>query len=424
MSAPAAIPNENESAIGGKKGADKKEGKEAKGADKKEGKDAKGAEGADGKGADGKGADGKGADAAKGAVSGKSVCVDTVEKPCHMKITGQKLMNLEKDISDYFDKKIKDAGHNFTEGIKNSVNGQLKCGKNTLSAIPNMISEIGKSTANAISGISKSVNELGGKDLKGFPNIFVPFQNAYLLLVHKLQSALNQAALGKNAEQILADPNLNSRALLQKIGENSRIYKLITRDPEFQNFLKKWMDDYAAALVSSLDAAQPAIDKMTAKAQNIIDTTSHKLGDTLGDGLTNIIKSTVSAVPVVGAVVSGLGTIGKIGNQILETCEPGISKGAGIVLPIANAVDYQMKLTQCKAKQFVRPITNALARIEKLGNSAAGGGGGVGKHFTRKQLKHKIDKATRRVQHLLTKFTITKKKQKKVRSKTYRQRRH
>jgi hypothetical protein len=347
------------------------------------------AKGADAKNADAKGADAKGADAkgdgadAKGAEGDnnkkKEEC--TTEMPCHGQGTGRVLTFFEKKEKE-FEKKARDA---VVGSVKNFLKGQQNCAIDIAKNVP----KVAKATTAKIQDMNF--------------NIVEPFKKAYLMLKNKLYTIVNRIALGSEWEKIVNDPALKNDILQAKVLKNSRIVKLITEDAEFKKHFEKWSNEYADALVNSLNVAQPAIDKMTGKAQSIIMDTSSKLGNTIGDSLTNTIKTAIAAVPIVGAVVDAAITIGKVGNQILETCEPVISKGAGVVLPIVNAIDYQYEETMCKGKKLLKPIKSAVERVEKkMAASPAAGGGKL--HHTRKHLNYKIKKATRRVQHLLKNF--------------------
>ena len=362
---------------------------DAKGADAK-GADAKGADtkGADAKGADAKGADGaadaKGADGAADAkgdgAADKGKC--TTEMPCHGKKTGLALTAIGEKI----DKTMNDARRSAINSVKQFVKGQQNCAIDIAKNVP----KVAQATSDKIQNIDLNIAE--------------PFKKAYLMLKNKLYTIVNRIALGSEWEKIVNDPTLKNDILQAKVLKNSRIVKLITEDAEFKKHFKKWSDEYADALVNSLNVAQPAIDKMTGKAQKIIMDTSSKLGNTIGDSLTNTIKTAIAAVPVVGPVIEAAIVIGKIGNQILETCEPAISKGAGIVLPIVNAIDYQYEKTKCKGKELLKPVKSAVERVEKKMAASPAAGGGKYSHHTRKHLNYKIQKATRRVQHLLKNF--------------------
>ena len=314
---------------------------------------------------------------AKGAEETTKICVIGV--PCHGEKTGKALTAIGRK----FDETIDNARKSVSDGVKQFVKGQQDCAMDVVKNVPKV--------AHAAKDTIANVNL----------NIAEPFKKAYLMAKNKLYSIVNRIALGPDWESILNDPTLNNELLSQKVSRNSRLIKLITEDTEFKNHFKKWSDEYADALVNSLNTAQPAIDKMTDKAKDLMMDASGKLGTTLGDSLTNTIKTAIAAIPFVGAAIDGVITLGKLGNQILETCEPVITKGAGVILPIVDAVDYQYEQTKCKGTELIVPVKNAMARIEAATKS---GGGGGGKHYTRKHINYKIQKATRRVQHLLKKF--------------------
>ena len=305
-------------------------------------------------------------------------------KSCHGKSLADSLRGLD-NIGDKIDEKLKNVQNNLVNGVKNAAKGQLKCGADMAKSIPNAITNIGKSYAGAINNVAGSVknvyNELNGHTLVGFPNIGGPFQTAYLMMVNKLQKTINKLALGKDAEAIVEDSNMNPHVLLEEVSKNSAMYNLIMADPEFKLFFGKWMKDYADALVSALDAADPAINKMTDKFNNLINDVSVKTGDTIGNSLSNVLKSMISAVPGAGALISGAATFAKMGNQITEICETAVPKVAGIGLPIANAVTDQINLTKCKANEFKKPLDKVMSKI-------SGGAGTRGKIYNKTKNKY------------------------------------
>lgn len=373
----------------GTEGEKKKEGTEGEGEEKK--KEGEGTEG-----------DGEKKDEKK-----KEDCPPG--KNCAGKKPGEKLVAIGNT-----GKGLEDAAVNLMDaGIKKvigAVTSPAKCIKLVASDLPNIfgnaIKGIGDSASGAIDKITNSVNglfaELGGREIKGYPNFFGPFETAYAVMIIKFQDVINKIALGENANQILADPSMDSKKLLDKMMRTSTRYKDAVKEAEFQGIFKEWMSNYVNSLLTTLDIAQPEIDRINNKLKEIIEGMGDNVGKSISHSLVNVIKAVVSNIPVVGGVVSVLTSADQLGQEILKLCEPPIVKGAGIVLPVVNGINNQIDKIKCEGEKLSKKL-EPVFRIKGGGISAANVRadiGGMSAASTRK----KINNSTKRIQYMLRRF--------------------
>jgi hypothetical protein len=319
---------------------------------------------------------------------------------------GKKLDNAAADLMDKGIKKLMGA-----------IVSPVKCVQLVATDLPNVIENfikgIGNSTSGAIDKITNSINglfaELGGREIKGYPDLFGPFETAYAVLIINIQNIINKIALGANANQILADPNMDSKRLLDKMMRTSTRYKDAVKEAEFQGIFKEWMSNYINALLTTLDIAQPEIDRINKKIKDIIEGMGDNIGESISHSLVNVIKAVVSNIPGVGGIVSALTSADQLGQEILKLCEPPIVKGAGIVLPVVNGVHNQIEKTKCQ-------INKLASKVEPIFHKFSGGGGisGAKNGRTRKisganisngtSTQKKINNSTRRIQYMLGRF--------------------
>jgi hypothetical protein len=306
---------------------------------------------------------------------------------------------------DSMDKIVKDKMYNSMKNAWTNLSDKAKCpiyvGKTLPEIIPNMITKIGQSTAGAFNNVSNSIKNLfdqvSGQDIKGYPNIFGPFEVAYAAVIIKIQNVINKIALGADADKILADPKIKSGELLDKMMRTSKRYKDAIKDAQTRDIFKDWMKNYTDALLETLDVAKPEVDRINKEINNIIEGMGDNIGESLSHALVNVVQSAVANVPVVGGIVSAVLSADQLGQEIINACKPPIAKGAGIVMPVVNGINKQIDKTKCQLNDLAKKFEPVMKKLDKLE-------GGGGKNKTVKNVGKKINNTTRRVEYMLSRF--------------------
>ena len=413
-----------------------KDGK-GKGEDGEDGDGKKDGEG-EGKDGEGEGEDGdKGKD---GKCVGKDTCAGD-KLASKLSAPANKLRSLDTMLRDKVNNSMKDAWKNLTDKAKCPIYVAEKIPD----MIPNMIEKIGKSTAGAFDNVANSIKNLfdqvSGQEIKGYPNIFGPFEVAYAFVIIKIQNVINQLALGADADKILADPAIKSGELLAKMMRTSKRYKDAIKEAELQDIFKDWIKNYTDALLETLDIAKPEIDRINTELKNIIEGMGDNIGESLSHALVNVVRSVVSNIPIVGGIVSAVMSADELGQEIINACKPPVAKGAGIIMPIVNGVNKQVDKTKCQVDKLVKKIEPLMLKLENKANSVGekvnskvekmsskmdekvekmsskmdekvekskegggGGGGGGRQKKTVKNIGKRINNATRRVEYMLSRF--------------------
>ena len=377
-----------------------KDDDKAKGKDDAEGsKDDKGDE-AKGKGDEAVGNDGKNAD-------GKCVGEDS----CTMRGTADKLSDTHIKMQG-LDQMAKDKLHSMLKNGWGALNDKAKCvsmvTKELPNVVPNMIEKIGSSTSLAIDNVSNSIKNLfdqvSGQEIKGYPDIFGPFEVGYAMIIIKIQNIINQIALGADADKILADPNIKSGELLDKMMRTSKRYKDAVAQAEFKNIFEEWMKNYVDALLKTLDIAQPEIDRINQRLNSIIEGMGDNIGESISHALVNVISAVVSNIPGVGGIVKVILSADELGQELIDGCRP-LAKAAGSMANVVDGVNKQISKTQCN----INELSKKLEPVLNIGSSQAGGGMGR-KKTTRKtkERKRKLNNTTRRIKYMLGQFKCKK----------------
>ena len=377
-----------------------KDDDKAKGKDDAEGsKDDKGDE-AKGKGDEAVGNDGKNAD-------GKCVGEDS----CTMRGTADKLSDTHIKMQG-LDQMAKDKLHSMLKNGWSALNDKAKCvsmvTKELPNVVPNMIEKIGSSTSLAIDNVSNSIKNLfdqvSGQEIKGYPDIFGPFEVGYAMIIIKIQNIINQIALGADADKILADPNIKSGELLDKMMRTSKRYKDAVAQAEFKNIFEEWMKNYVDALLKTLDIAQPEIDRINQRLNSIIEGMGDNIGESISHALVNVISAVVSNIPGVGGIVKVILSADELGQELIDGCRP-LAKAAGSMANVVDGVNKQISKTQCN----INELSKKLEPVLNIGSSQAGGGMGR-KKTTRKtkERKRKLNNTTRRIKYMLGQFKCKK----------------
>ena len=266
--------------------------------------------------------------------------------------------------------------------------------------LPNLINQSGDAASNSINKITDSIKKLfdqfNGQDIPGYPNIIPPLETLYASAMMKIQGSINKALLGQDGNKIMADPNTKPKALLQKLEASSINFKKMVSDEQFQEIFKKWMINYTSAFAESLELAKPQLDQLKAMMEGVIGDISKKLGTTLGKALFDVVKSAIGEIPLAGGVLDLIISIIQMGENIVKSCLPIVSKGAGAVLPPLNMMNKKYVETMNDVNCLMKKIDPIMKKME--GQK----GGGI-------QVDKKIQRATKRVQYMLKQFTRRKK---------------
>jgi chaperonin cofactor prefoldin len=258
-----------------------------------------------------------------------------------------------------------------------------------------MINGIGKSISGQFDNITSSINTtFKAVEHKGFKGFYAPFQIAHAMFLGKIQNIINNIALGKDADIILADPKMSKKFLFDKIALQSRKYRDALADAEFRGVFKIWLAEYANTLMETLKIAQPEIDRVNDEIKNIIEDMGDNIGNSLGHALTNVITSVVSALPGVGGVIGAIKSADQLGQDLIKGCEP-LSQGAGIIMEGVNTLNKEKSRLECEVNKFEKKVEPIMKRIESI--QQVGG--------ANKNMKKKIKNTTKRVHYLLNRFT-------------------
>ena len=334
-------------------------------------------------------------DKAAPAGKGKSDCKD--KKSCALREFAEDLQSPSK----FFEKASTDLVNAGIKKVVGAITDKGKCVELVVKDLPSIagtvITSMGDSASGALDKITNSIKnlfaEVGDREIKGYPDLFGPFETIYAIIIINIQNIINKIALGENANQILADPNMDSKKLFEKMMKTSGRYSDAVKEAKFQGLFKEWISNYISALLKTLEIAQPEIDRINAKIKEIISGMGSNVGESVSEALLNVIKSVISTIPIVGGILQAILAADQLGQQIIKGCTPPIAKGAGIVMPIVNGVNTQIDKLQCTGKELLNKLEPILKVPEQKGGKAAG-----------KNTRKKINNSTKRLRFLLSRF--------------------
>ena len=312
---------------------------------------------------------------------------------------GNGLSSMKKVLDD----KVKGAG----KAMLTVATNPAQCAANVAGAVPAIVGSVFDAVAGGIDKIGNSFNNLGAKaEAKGFDGIFAPFEIGHSMFMQKLQNVASSIALGsdfwqKHPELPQGDPKAAAKIVVDTAMKRSGIYKLALEDAETRGIFKKWLSQYTDSLLNALKVAQPEIDRINNEIRTIIEGAGSNVGDAAGTAIANALTTALSALPVIGGVVSGVTALDNLGKKIVGICEPPLVKGAGIVLPVVNAFNKQKSRLNCEVTKLTNTIKKPIERLEAKLTPQSGGAG----MRSKKNIKKKIVTTQKRVTYLLNRFT-------------------
>ena len=168
------------------------------------------------------------------------------------------------------------------------------------------------------------------------------------------------------------------------------------------------MINYTSAFAETLELAKPQLEELKAMLNGVIEDISKKLGVTLGKAVVDTIKSIIGEIPLAGGVLDGITSVVQLAENLVKTCLPVVTKGAG-ALPIINKINAEYAKTKNDVNCLIKKVEPIMKKFEghpAASTSQTGGCGGDGmRSCGGGNNKKKIEKATLRVKKMLKRFT-------------------
>jgi len=344
-------------------------------------------------GAKEEGAKAEGAEGEKGAEGDKSDkdkpktddCLKPKKcPPVERNVAQQKIDDFKQSVN----KKISGYGSSLSHLFTNPA----KCANNYAATVPNLVSGIINSIGESISGSFNKVADSMGHFSNEAVNMELvnPFTYAYNQFKKKFQDVFNQMILGEGWEKLLKTEK-DPAVLAKIIEERSSLMRAAFDDIEFRGGFTKWINNYLEALTSTLEIAKPKINSLKKEMEDTVERLGDNLGTTAGHAITNAIVSAISALPVVGGIVSLINTVTGTAESIAKACQEPIVKIGGITARISSTINQQTDRLDCQVKK----VTKIFDKVANVGKKQHGG--------TMKNRK-KIINTTKRVNYLLKQF--------------------
>ena len=291
-------------------------------------------------------------------------------------------------------------------GIKNSIKAVpatvLHLAEGAVTGAVREVKHCGTGLPHVMSGVAHGVRDTVYTMQKGVVDLADTLANvkvgnvlhanaiykAYLLAVNGLQQKIDRFFLGD-----MAGKDVDTTQLLQHIRKTSEKFKNLAKNPKFRKVLREMTDNYSQAVVGSLNAAQPGIDRVTTKAKGIINDTGTRLGSTLGNAASNAIKAVIGEIPAVGGIITGVISIGDLTNKLIDTCLPPAKFLVDVGTPLVNGALDTADDIKCKLLELQKKTAGLMQEVEDDGDGQQTGGGVS-------MVRSKLKQSTRRLQRL------------------------
>ena len=247
----------------------------------------------------------------------------------------------------------------FGESLNHLFTNPAKCANNYAATVPNLVSGIINSIGESISGSFNKVADSMGNLTNEAVNINLvnPFTYAANQFKKKFQDVFNQMILGDGWEKLL-NTEKDPAVLARIIQSRSSLMKEAFDDIEFRGGFTKWINNYLDALTSTLEIAKPKINALKTDMEDTVERLGDNMGKTAGHAITNAIVSTLSALPVVGAIFPLINTVTSTAESVANACQEPITKIGGSTARISNAVKKETDRLDCQVKKVTKLFDN------------------------------------------------------------------
>jgi hypothetical protein len=257
----------------------------------------------------------------------------------------------------------------------------------------------------------------------------------------------SHSSLGDSAQLLFYDFSNKMMAVFEKVifgpgGANLQDSKVnldkklklledMTNDPEMQEDLRKLAESYAVLGVQTIDAVRPSIDIVTDEAWDTIsEVSSRSVVGAINTGL-NFTEAALGEIPVMGGFIALIMAFMRGMNSAMLAAAPAVQSGIGVTGTLSKTIPKVVKGVksgvadiqgQTGNEELMKPMTppylsgGALKRAFKAGGrfvrkALKGSGQKGGK--SRNKLYKRINRATRRLNKSVYRFTLRRKRRKK-----------
>ncbi|MDG1949433.1 MAG: hypothetical protein P8J32_01260, partial [bacterium] len=211
-----------------------------------------------------------------------------------------------------------------------------------------------------------------------------------------------------------------------------KILEDMTNDPEMQEALRKLAENYAVLGVQTMDALKPSIDMITNEAWDTFsEVSSRSAVGAINTGL-NLTEAALGEIPIMGGFIALALAFMRGMNAAMLAAAPAVQSGVEVSRTLSKTIPKVAEgvkdgVANIQAQPINRELTKAMGPPYLAGGNAlkrafAAGGRLVRKSLggksqkggkTRNKLYKRINRATRRLNKSIYRFTLRRKRRKK-----------
>ena len=266
----------------------------------------------------------------------------------------------------------------------------------------------------------KAASQTGGQ-VESDSGIGNKAQLLFYGLANKMMPVFEKVVFGPGGAN-LQDAKVN-------LDKKLKLLEDMTNDPEMQEALRKLAESYAVLGVQTIDAVRPSIDMVIDEAwETLSEVSSRSAVGVINTGL-NFTEAALGEIPIMGGVIALVMAFMRGMNSAMLAAAPAVQSGVQVTGALSKTIPQVAEVV----KAGVSDIQGQLPSKElskAMGQSHISGGKRAfkaGEKFVRKALKGKVQKggksrnklykrinrATKRLNKSVYRFTLRRKRRKK-----------
>ena len=218
----------------------------------------------------------------------------------------------------------------------------------------------------------------------------------------------------------------------RNLDKKLKILEDMTNDPEMQEALRKLAENYAVLGVQTIDALKPSIDMVTNEAWDTFsEVSSRSAVGAINTGL-NLTEAALGEIPIMGGFIALALAFMRGMNAAMLAAAPAVQSGVEVSRTLSKTIPKVAEgvkdgVANIQAQPINRELTKAMGPPYLAGGNAlkrafAAGGRLVRKSLggksqkggkTRNKLYKRINRATRRLNKSIYRFTLRRKRRRK-----------
>ena len=196
------------------------------------------------------------------------------------------------------------------------------------------------------------------------------FTNLAQTITGKLYNLVENSARKILGTQTLANNADIEKNLTDFLVQNAALIRQLTRDPDIQEALRKWVEEVGILNIQLMDMAKPTIDRLVNKATETINEASTKVARGIMSTGLNFLEAFIGEIPVAGGIIDIIIAFMRGFNSAMQASAPVVEFSTEAFFKALKTAFVTVDILKTKSED----IANAALNVQGAVQGAVQGG--------------------------------------------------